>query len=241
MLNHAVTDLISWAVSGAEPRIVQHANLPRTERRGPGAAGPALDASDRRQFFENLRMLADRAASDDDVILLHRQACYLGSLDRTGASASWLSPPRAFPHFHRAEPWTPRWVDARSVATSLARQGDRQPLRDFITHAHGDDRSELAGLNYWAFWVGEIDQQQPDDSYMADSSLRWRGAVLLRHIVDRLDADHAFIDLNVHTLWALLQARPGVAVAEPETASLLVTRSQRLMDTAELSARARGS
>ncbi|GAA1338725.1 hypothetical protein GCM10009635_49220 [Actinocatenispora thailandica] len=95
-------------------------------------------------------------------------------------------------------------------------------------------------MNYWAFWVGEIDQQQPDDSYMADSSLRWRGAVLLRHIVDRLDADHAFIDLNVHTLWALLQARPGVAVAEPETASLLVTRSQRLMDTAELSARARG-
>lgn len=166
VLNHAVTDLISWAVSGAEPRIIQHANLSPAERRGPTAAGPSLDAADRRRFFENLRMLADRAASNDDVILLHRQACYLGSLDRTGAPAAWLAPAGTFPYFHRAQPWTPRWVDARSVATSLARQGDRQPLRDFITHAHCDDQSELAGLNYWAFWVGEIDQQQPDDRFI---------------------------------------------------------------------------
>lgn len=106
-------------------------------------------------------------------------------------------------------------------------------------HAHGDDRAELAGLNYWAFWVGEIDQQQLDDSFMAAPSLSWRGVALLRHIVDRLDAGHAFIDLNVHTLWALLQARPGVAHDDPAAASLLIERGERLMDGADLSEQSR--
>lgn len=238
VMNHGLTDMISWAVSGAEPRIVRHSGHPTAARRGPVPAGPDLDAGDRRRFFEHLRVIADRAG-ERDVILLHRQACYLGSLDRTRDATAWITPPGRFPHFHRAEPWSPRWVDARSVATSLARQGDRQPLHDFIAHAHADDTSELAGLTYWAYWVGEIDQHQPDDSFMVDRSLRWRGTALLRHIVDRLDAGHAFIDLNIHTLWALLQARPGLAHDDPDTTALLIGRGERLMDEGGISDQSR--
>lgn len=238
VMNHALTDMISWAVSGARPRILGHAGLSVPARRGPVPAGPELDADDRRAFFDNLRVLADQAGSGEEI-LLHRQACYLGSLDRTGDPAAWITPPSRFAYFHRAEPWSPRWVDARSVATSLARQGDPQPLRDFIAHAHADDTSEMAGLNYWAYWVGEIDGHQPDDTFMATRDLGWRGIRLLRHIVERLDTGHAFLDLNIHSLWALMQARPGLAHDDPGTGRALLTRGAQLLDGAEISAQSR--
>lgn len=237
VMNHGLTEMMSWAVSGVEPRVLRHV-VPRPVRRGPVAPGPELGPTDRSRFFDSLRIVADRAAGCD-MILLHRQACYLGSLDRSGDPASWISSPGKFAYFSRAEPWSPRWVDARSVATSLARQGDPQPLRDFIAHAHSDDISELAGLNYWAYWVGEIDQSQPDDRFMVDRTLRWRGLRLLRHIGDRLDADHAFIDLNIHSLWTLMQARTGLAQDDPETARMLVGRGERLLDEGDLSHQSR--
>lgn len=237
VMSHAVTDLVSWTVAGSTPRLL--ADAPATQaRRGPVADSPEIDSAERRRFFENLSILVDRAVGTE-AILLHRQACYIGSLDRTGDATAWITPPSRFAYFHRAEPWSPRWVDARSVATSLARQGDRQPLRDFIAHAHGDDQSELAGLIYWAYWVGEIDQHQADDAFMVDRSLRWRGSALLRHIVQRLDSAHAFIDLNVHTIWALMQARPGLAGDDLEVTRQLIIRGEKLLAGAELSQQSR--
>jgi hypothetical protein len=240
VMNHALTDMVSWAVLGATPRVLAQANLPLRARRGPVASRPELDVDDRRRFFDNLRILADRATGRSaEGILLHRQACYLGSLDRSGDPAAWIGSTRRFPHFVRAEPWSPVWVDARSVATSLARQGDREPLCAFIAHAHGDEQTELAGLTYWAYWVGEIEQPQPNDLFMVNPTLRWRGLRLLRHIVDRLDGDHAFIDLNVHTLWALMQVRPGLAHDDPAITALLIERGGKLLDDTGLSHRSR--
>ncbi len=239
VMGHAVTDMVSWAVSGAVPRLVKQSRLHNAGRRGPVPMGPGLEHEERRRFFSHLRTVAGRTGRVDEWILLHRQACYLGSLDRSADQSPWSTAPGRLPHFIRAVPWSPRWVDARSIATSLARQGNRQPLRDFIKHAHGDDKSESAGLTYWAHWVGEIDQYQCDDSFMAQPTPSWRGLRLLRHIVDRLDSGHAFIDLNVHTVWALMQARQGIAYDDPETTRSLIVRAERLMDEGEISDQSR--
>ncbi len=105
-----------------------------------------------------------------------------------------------------------------------------------IARAHPDDVCERAGLNYWAYWVGEIPGRQRDDSFMTAETSTWRGAHLLRHLVDRLDDTHPFVDLNVHSVWALLTARRGLVHDDPATSQSLLARSIRLLDGADISA-----
>jgi hypothetical protein len=108
-------------------------------------------------------------------------------------------------------------------------------LRDFIAHAHPDDACERAGLNYWAYWVGEIGARQRDDSFMTAEISTWRGTRLLRHLVHRLDDTHPFIDLNVHSIWALLAARRGIAHDDVMTGRALLDRSAMLLDSTAIS------
>ena len=239
VMTHSLTDLVAWALTGRQPRLVRHANVAHRPRRGPVPDGPRLSATERSRFFWHLRDVADRARSGRaDTILLHRQACYLGSLDHeSGREWLALSAP-AWRFFHGSERWSPLWPDARSLAISLARQGDPEPLRAFVQHGHADDTTELAGLAYWACWVEEI-EPQPDDSFMVDRTIQWRGTRVLQHIVDQLDSDHAFIDLNVHTIWALLQVRRGLAHDYPDVTSVLMARGSRLLDEDAISAQSR--
>lgn len=81
----------------------------------------------------------------------------------------------------------------------------------------------LAGMdpNYSAYWVGEIPYRQRDDSFMAAVHPDWRGSLLLRHLVERLEAGHPFVDLNIHNVWALLTARRGLALDDPGTGQAL--------------------
>jgi hypothetical protein len=125
------------------------------------------------------------------------------------------------------------------VATSLAKQGDPQLLREFIARAHPDDTCERAGLNYWAYWVGELSHRQRDDFFMTDPTLAWRGGRLLRHLADRLDSAHPFIDLTIHSLWALLVARTGLAYDDPDTGRQLLTRGEQILDDNRISAQSR--
>ncbi|WP_234376298.1 hypothetical protein [Streptomyces sp. CB01201] len=68
--------------------------------------------------------------------------------------------------------WSSLWPEARSTATALARQGDPQPLRDFIERALvDDDAGEAANLNYWAYWLGAASRPQPSDLFMRDREL----------------------------------------------------------------------
>lgn len=112
-------------------------------------------------------------------------------------------------------------------------------LRVFIARAHPDDTCELAGLNYWAYWVGEIDQPQRDDTFMVGSTWTWRGDRLLRHLTGRLNSDHDLIDLNIHSLWALLTIRPNLALDDRELGSCLLDRTARLLDAPVLSPQSR--
>ncbi|MFF5117042.1 transcriptional regulator [Dactylosporangium aurantiacum] len=239
VLTHSLTEMLAWAVIGQEPARLQGHYRP-AHRRGPSPSAPSLESTEARAFFDNLHVIADRTGQRDSTnMLLHRQACFLASLDLTGRTADWLSSTRrsTFPStFHG---WSPMWPDARSIATSLAKHGDPQPLRDFIARAHPDDACELAGLNYSAYWVGDVRHRQHHDTFMPDPALSWRGGRLLRHLVERLDADHPFVDLNIHSLWALLTARQHLAQDEPHLGTELLRRAAEVLDTDMISPQSR--
>ncbi|MFE9694477.1 helix-turn-helix transcriptional regulator [Micromonospora sp. NPDC005806] len=241
VLTHRLTDLIIWAVLGQTPTFLRSLPTPH-HRRGPVATAPLLPDDQRRAFFAHLHVLAQRSAAERHPnVLLHRQACFLAGVDPTGTSAAWLaqSNARATRRTTRFHTWSPLWPDARSVVTSLANQGDPEPLRDFITRAHPDDACERAALNYSAYWVGEIPYRQRDDSFMPAALTDWRGSLLFRHLVERLAVGHPFVDLNIHNLWALLAARRGLALDDPGTGRALVDRSTTLLDSGRISAQSR--
>ncbi|MBQ1076507.1 helix-turn-helix transcriptional regulator [Micromonospora sp. C31] len=241
VLTHRLTDLTLWAVLGQVPVFIRDLPAPH-RRRGPVATGPALPTDEQRAFFTNLHVLAERAADERHPnVLLHRQACFLAGMDPTGTSAGWLAQSNAR-KTHRVatfQTWSPLWPDARSVVTSLANQGDPEPLRDFIARAHPDDACQRATLNYSAYWVGEIPYRQPNDSFMPTTTTGWRGTRLLRHLVERLDAEHPFIDLNIHNLWALLTARRGLVHDHPATGQTLADGATAILDSDRISAQSR--
>ncbi|WP_327006431.1 hypothetical protein OHA72_03595 [Dactylosporangium sp. NBC_01737] len=69
--------------------------------------------------------------------------------------------------------------------------------------------------------------------------LSWRGGRLLRHLVERLEADHPFVDLNVHSLWALLTARQRLAHDEPHLGTDLLRRAVDVLDADAVSPQSR--
>ncbi|SCG50217.1 hypothetical protein GA0074704_2462 [Micromonospora siamensis] len=240
VLTHRLTDLILWAVLGQTPSFAR--GLPLTPpRRGPVASGPTLPVDQRHTFFAHLQVLAERAATGRDPnVLLHRQACFLAGMDPTRAAAAWLAHTTARARRRSAfHTWSPLWPDARSVVTSLANQGDPEPLRHFIARAHPDDACERAALNYSAYWVGEIPYRQRDDSFMPGPLIDWHGSVLLRHLVGRLDPAHPFVDLNIHNVWALLAARRSLVLDNPNQGRELLDRTIELLDSDRISAQSR--
>jgi DNA-binding XRE family transcriptional regulator len=241
VMTRTLVEMLAWPVTGQAPGLVANSRRTASTRRGPVAPAPLLDSIDRERFFANLRILADRAVgSSGPVVLVRRQSCYLLSEDSAGSASEWLTNAKEVDlHLSPRPRWSPTWPLARSVATSLARQGDLEPLREFIARAHLDDSCESAALNYWAYWVGEIPTTQRGDHFMVENSYRWAGNKLFRHIVRRLDGAHCFRDLYVHTLWALLIARPRIAWDDPTTARSLYRQSCQLLDEQAISAQSR--
>lgn len=112
-------------------------------------------------------------------------------------------------------------------------------MAHFITTLDGDDASETANLNYWAYWIGEAPHVQLSDDFIATEDPRnWPGHKLLGHLVRGLTPEHGFFDLNVHTLWALLAARPNLLRAG-SAGQALRHQLPVMLDDSELSARAR--
>ena len=124
---------------------------------------------------------------------------------------------------------------SRSLAVAKSVSGDPGQLRHFIAQQLATDDQEIANLNYWANWSGEDERVAVSDEFMRAADLGpWRGTTLLRHLTDGLRPSTAYIDLTVHTVWALLERRPWLLDDDPPLTTRLRHHAQVLLDNPEM-------
>ncbi|MFG2909233.1 helix-turn-helix domain-containing protein [Kitasatospora sp. NPDC048286] len=243
VLTRDTTHMIGWAISGVLPGVVAAELRIPAARRGPVATAPLLGRDVRSRFFDNLRHTADLVeAGGEETALLRRQIWYLSSYDRARDVGEWFGGMQRRGRVPSAgSGWSPRWAEARSVAAALARQGDPELLRDFIARSITDkDDFETANLNYWAHWLGLDARPQTSDDFMAERDYpAWDASSLLRQFAIRLDRAGEYTDLYVHSIWALMLTRRGLADADPRTARDLAARVRALLDGDGLSQQSR--
>lgn len=239
VLTRDTTHMLAWALTGGVP-----ASLPKTEkipRRGPAPGSPKLPRDELEAFFSQMRRAAELAQqSGDEAALLRRQALYLCSYDISADTAAWLADVRRRTPRTHSPGWSPDWADARSVATSLTRHGDNDALAAFMSTGMGDEAGEAANLNYWAYWLGIDSLPKSDDHFMvAAPAQSWDALALLRGLTDRLKPGLGAIDLNVHSVWALLALRRGILTADSELSRHLQNQVTALLDSDGISPQAR--
>ncbi|MGH4004372.1 MAG: helix-turn-helix domain-containing protein, partial [Pseudonocardiaceae bacterium] len=233
-----LTNLITWPFTGIVPVPLRDLVTVRA-RRGPVPDRPALTEDERARFFDHLLVTAD--ANPHEYALPRRQSIYLLGFDTRTSTADWLraEQPRALRDAGHTD-HVPSWVIVRSSAVALAYAGDREPLRDFLRHALDTDQMERANLNYWAYWVGEIDGIQVDDGFMVRVDPRdWSGVRLLGHLLERLHPGSGEAELDIHTVWALLLAHPALLSDHPGLRSAATSTVDKLAADRDLSAQAR--
>jgi hypothetical protein len=101
------------------------------------------------------------------------------------------------------------------------------------------DIGETANLNYWAYWLGLDPITQPDDTFMTGGPTQWDPVALLRRLTERLDPELGCIDLNIHSVWALLISRSGVLAVDRSLNDRLFSSVVTLLDTATVSDQSR--
>jgi transcriptional regulator with XRE-family HTH domain len=236
VMQRELAEVLVWPVNGVPPRPIRGLPKPPRSRRGPVPPGPQLSAAERSTFFARMRGTAEQARGDGQF-LLRRQALYLSGYDRKGDTADWLSYQQ---RTERPADWLTTWLTERSIAAVAARRGDRDRMTYFIdTALQNNDVGEAANLTYWAYWVGEMTALELSDDFIAERALRpWPGDRLLAHLADGITPHHGYVDLNVHSVWALLQARPHL-LRSGVAARTLRDRLPIMLDSGELSARGR--
>ena len=106
--------------------------------------------------------------------------------------------------------------------------GDGTQLYDFVGHMSGQTE-ETANLNYWAYWIGELSDEQTSDLFMLDVDTRsWTGVRMLQHLLQRLDPDSPHLPLNLSTMHALVASPPSLLNGRPETRATLAEVLDRL-------------
>lgn len=200
----SLVNLVTWPFTGITPP--QLRKLPAAPGRGPVASAPVLSSAERDRFFDQMLVTADAHGAPP---VLRRQASYLLGFDERRPTADWLAREhRRAIHKTVGERDIPTALAVRSAAVALARQGDHEPVSYFIEHTLTSETQMLANLTYWAYWIGEISDLYADDTFLIEAPAHsWSGTALMAHLADRLQAPgHA--DLNIHSLWSLVLARP---------------------------------
>ncbi len=237
VLQRDLVEVLVWPLNGVTPEPMRALQPPARPRRGPVAGQPELTREERRRFFGHMRRMAEEASTDRQF-LLRRQALYLAGYDDSSDTPDWLTQQRKA---ERPSDWLTRWLTSRSMAAVAARQGDRDRMQHFIATTLDDDEAgERANLNYWAYWIGEsANPELSDDFIVIPGTLTWNGHRLLQHLVRGIVPQHGFFDLNVHTLWALLAARPGLLRTGSDAGHALRAQMPVLLDSTMASTRAR--
>ncbi|GGW85251.1 helix-turn-helix domain-containing protein [Streptomyces galilaeus] len=236
VMQRELAEVLVWPLNGVPPRPIRALPRPPRPRRGPAPSGPQLTVEERRTFFHRMRDTAEQARGQGKF-LLRRQALYLSGYDRDGDTADWLTRQQ---RTERPADWLTRWLTERSVAVVAARRGDRDRMAYFIdTALHDDDAGEAANLSYWAYWIAEMTTLELSDDFMADRSPgSWPGDRLLAHLADGITPDHGYVELNLHSVWALLQSRPHL-LRSGVASRALRARLPIMLDSGDLSARGR--
>jgi hypothetical protein len=235
------TEMTAWPIGGDAPRAVA-LKAQRALRHGPVPTRPAFGVDERRHIITHLQTVAERAnRRSPEGLLLARQAYYLIGFDTSHDTLAWLG--QMYQTDRRsvrpAPGWSPNWPLARSTASALTRLGDPEPMRRFIANQLSDDAGEQANLTYWAFWAGDLSEQQTADVFIGSTPLSaWYGHRLMRHLLDRLHGNIGFLELNVHTLWSLIRVRPEM-ITDQLVSEELAGKVQRLLDENLVSADSR--
>jgi transcriptional regulator with XRE-family HTH domain len=220
-----LTNLLSWPLTGVPPTSLRN-----------GTARSLFGQDGQDQLASVLRTAAEASFGDPARgPLLRRQVYFI--LARHLGSHGWLAEmacqeQRRMP---RLDTWTPQWVVARSLAVSRAVAGDRAPLERFLATLN-TDTTLTANLNYWAYWIGEVDSTWTSDAHMATTDLgRWRGDRLLTALIGNLDPGVPYVDLCIRSLWSLLLRRPDLA--DTGTVAALTARIAEHRDAVSTPAR----
>nr|WP_281390248.1 helix-turn-helix transcriptional regulator [Nocardiopsis aegyptia] len=239
VITRPFTDLVAWPFIGVAPTAIAEATPPG--RRGPSASGPELAADERQHISAHLRAAAEQAPRDTvKGALLRRQAHYVTGFDTSAETAEWLAAIQGEEkrRLRSTAEWSPSWAVVRSGAHSIARKGDSEALPEFIDAHVSSEECETANLNYWAYWLGEVADPQLADTFMVELSVdTWRGDHLLTHLVGKLDPTNPYVDIVVHSLWALVIRKPGFL--DDRNAASMTPTVLRLLDERSVSPRSR--
>jgi transcriptional regulator with XRE-family HTH domain len=233
-----LTNLITWPLNEILPTQLRGL-VSASKRRGPTPSRPSLAAAERRRFFEHVLGVANRHQNGE--ALLRRQAVYLLSFDTDRHTKDWLVAEyaRCMRNVGRSAD-AMRWIAVRSAAVGLTRHGLKDPLYAFMASGLRDHQQEIANLNYWAYWLGEVHEIHVDDSFMQTTRpSSWDGARLLGHLAERIAPGSDQLELNVHTMWQLLLARPHLLTEQPDLRELASARVEETLDRDDLSRQAR--
>lgn len=233
-----LANLITWPVTGRPP--AQLAGLTGLRGRGPRPCHPVISDADRRRFFDNLLLVADRCQWPDDA-LLRRQAIYLLGFDDRPESSEWLAGELTRALHAATSTDIPGWLRVRSSAIALAASGDRDPLRAYLSRLHDDHAQQHANLAYYAYWVGELGSAAvtTDTAMMRSDMCGWSGERLLGHLLDRLHPGTGQADLYAHTLADLLVSHPHLLAANPVLRAATTAMLERMSGDTELMPQAR--
>jgi hypothetical protein len=94
---------------------------------------------------------------------------------------------------------------------SQARAGGGASWRDHHAGERGGDGGAAGqqGAGEPGDDPGGFDEQQTCDAFIGSTPLSaWHGDRLMRHLLDRLQGNIGFLELNIRTLWSLIRVRP---------------------------------